>query len=73
MREAQQRLFHRLLQLVRPHLITHTDDMSWHTGYGFVGIVQKNFCVTIRAEQRIILEHIHFYPLRGQHVVVFLV
>ena len=66
MRKAKQRLLNRLLQFIRLDLIAHTDDMPRHTGNSFMRIIQKNLCVTIRAEQRIILEHIHSYPLRGR-------
>ena len=63
-REAQQRLLDCLLQLIRLYFIAHTDSMPRNTGNGFMRIVQKDLCVAVRAEQRIILEQIHVSSLR---------
>ena len=58
-RETQQRFLNRLLQLVGVYLIAHADDMPRYAGDGFVGVIQKNFGITIRTKQRKILEQIH--------------
>src|SRR5699024_10597047 len=46
------------------YLVAHTDDMTRDTGDSFMRVVQKDLGVAVRAEQRIILEHIHVSSLR---------
>ena len=53
-RKAQQCLLDGFAQLVRAHFIAHADGVARHTGDGFMGVIQEDFCIAVRAEQRVI-------------------